>query len=42
MFYVTDLAGRKIGDACRKAEIRDAILDVLKVGHARLPETLGL
>ncbi len=42
VFYVTDLAGRKIGDAARKAEIRDAILDVLKVGHARLPETLGL
>ena len=42
VFYVTDLAGQKIGDAARKAEIRDAVLDVLKVGHARLPETLGL
>ena len=42
VFYVTDLAGGKIGDAARKAGIREAILDVLKVGHARLPETLGL
>ena len=42
VFYVTDLAGGKIGDAARKAAIRDAILDVLKVRHARLPETLGL
>ena len=34
VFYVTDLAGRKIGDAARKAAVRDAILDALKVGHA--------
>ena len=42
VFYVTDLAGGKITDAVRKAEIRDAILQVFQARNARHPEVLGL